>query len=186
MTARIDEDAATPAEAAKLLEQLIDAPSAYRRAIVFAKIVTQLGRPTAAVWDVPCRTIMPLSRFYEHVRENALRGVKGLSTVKHAGVVWATEHDVEVFASRHNVRRLPTVAQMWDRATTSLRRCGTSYGARHGECAVWLNADTLCSRPAGHWPDTRHRGYDPSGSGRWIEYTEENGEAAEVARGGGW
>ena len=53
-------------------------------------------------------------------------------------------------------------------------RCETSYGALKGDCAIWLSDDTLCSRPLGHDVETvPHRGYDPSGSGRWIEYDKD-------------
>jgi hypothetical protein len=63
----------------------------------------------------------------------------------------------------------------------TLERCETSWGARRGECAVWLNADTLCSRRLGHLTgDLPHRGYDPSGSGRWIDY---DADGHEIARG---
>ena len=66
---------------------------------------------------------------------------------------------------------------------TALTRCLTSYGATRDECTVWLNADTLCFRKLGHWPESYHRGYDPSGSGQWIDCTEKDGQAIEVARG---
>lgn len=66
-------------------------------------------------------------------------------------------------------------------------RCLTSWGAAHGECAVWLNSDTLCSRKLGHDPDVvPHRGYDPSGSGRWIEYDADGREIARGGPGGAW
>lgn len=65
---------------------------------------------------------------------------------------------------------------------TGLQRCETSWGARRGECAVWLNGDTVCDRMLGHYPAEPHRGHDPSGSGRWIEYVERDGQAVEVAR----
>lgn len=66
----------------------------------------------------------------------------------------------------------------------TLQRCETSYGAARGECAVWLNGDTLCSRTDGHYPGTPHRGYNPYGTGQWIDYVEIDGRAVEVARGG--
>jgi hypothetical protein len=52
---------------------------------------------------------------------------------------------------------------------------------------VWLNADTLCDQPRGHYPQTNHRGHDPSGlTARWVDYIEQDGHAVEVDRGGGW
>ncbi len=67
---------------------------------------------------------------------------------------------------------------------SKLPRCETSWGASRGECAVWLNDDTLCSRPLGHLVgDLPHIGYDPNGSGRWIEYDD---DAREMRRGGPW
>jgi hypothetical protein len=68
---------------------------------------------------------------------------------------------------------------------TELKRCETSWAAWYGQCAVWLNEDTLCDQPRGHYPKTRHRGHDPNGSGRWVEYIERDGQAVEVDRGGG-
>lgn len=52
----------------------------------------------------------------------------------------------------------------------TLPRCETSYGAKRGDCAAWMNADTLCDRPLGHLAgDLPHRGHAPDFSGRWIE-----------------
>ena len=67
----------------------------------------------------------------------------------------------------------------------TLKKCETSYGARHGECAVWLNEDTLCDRPEGHLAgDLPHRGHAPSPPfDRWIEFDD---DGVEIRRGGSW
>ena len=53
-------------------------------------------------------------------------------------------------------------------------RAEGSWGALRGECAIWLSDDTLCGKKLHH--DGNHRGYDPNGSGRWIEYDPEGNE----------
>jgi hypothetical protein len=65
---------------------------------------------------------------------------------------------------------------------TRLPICKTSYAYARGACAAWLNGDTVCSQPSGHWPQTNHRGYDPSGSGKYIEYGEIDGKPEEIFR----
>lgn len=74
-------------------------------------------------------------------------------------------------------------AMMTPEYASNLRRCDTAYRANE-LCCAWLNEDTLCDRPLGHLRgDLPHRGHDPSGSGRWIEY-DDNGR--ELRRGGPW
>lgn len=46
----------------------------------------------------------------------------------------------------------------------------TSWNVTHGGCGVLLYSDAECSKPAGHYPATMHRAYDPSASGQWIEF----------------
>lgn len=51
-------------------------------------------------------------------------------------------------------------------------------------CRRWLNADTVCMRRSGHLTRGEyHRGYDPNGTGRWIDYDD---ELNECGRGGPW
>ena len=49
----------------------------------------------------------------------------------------------------------------------SLQVESRSWAYHMGQCAVWMNDDTLCDLPRGHEGD--HRGHSPYGDGRWIE-----------------
>lgn len=63
-----------------------------------------------------------------------------------------------------------------------IERCVTSWGYRNGQCAIWLDGETLCDESAGHYPDKPHRGHAPSGQRGadglwgWVEYIEVDGE----------
>lgn len=113
-----DVDSVTPVAAARALEKLIEAPDAYRRVIAYLLIVRHIdgGRPVPAVYDVPCRRVVSLARFYEHLRYEAsrARAIKpGKPPINHAAVVWATPEDVQRYRTRFNVRQLPTIGPVW-------------------------------------------------------------------------
>lgn len=61
----------------------------------------------------------------------------------------------------------------------SLPREPRSWNMQHGGCGALLNSDSECDRRAGHYDEepgdgqSFHRAHDPSGSGQWVEYTDD-------------
>ena len=46
-----------------------------------------------------------------------------------------------------------------------------SWGVLRGDCGWGIAEDVRCDKPAEHEPP--HRAHDPSGSGDWIEFTDD-------------